>query len=99
MAAHAVISAAAVTRERRRVTGQEIVPLHKRIRQEAAGLTRGQAGQRLAAAERIALQRGAPGEGAGICDEWYGISFVMEPGLVPGSGTAVYGPVQDGRPL
>ena len=47
------------------MTGQEIVPLHKRIRQEAAGLTHDQAGQRLSAAERIALKRGAPGERPG----------------------------------
>jgi len=80
------------------VTGQEIVAVHQRIRQEAKGLTRGQVEQRLEAAERIALRPGASDEEHETYNEWYGISFVMQPGRT-GHGMDVYDPARDGRPL
>jgi hypothetical protein len=80
------------------VTGQEIVALHRRIRQEAAGLTRDQAEQRLGEAERVGTRPEASDVEFETYQEWYGISFVMQPGRT-GHGMVVYDPAKDGRPL
>jgi hypothetical protein len=80
------------------VTGQEIADLHRRIRQEAAGLTHAQAGKRLDAAERIGTRPDASGVQFETYQQWYGISFVMQPGRA-GPGMDVYDPAKDGRPL
>jgi len=80
------------------VTGQEIVAVHQRIRQDAKGLTRGQVERRLDAAERIGTRPGASDVEFEVYQVWYGISFVMQPGRT-GHGMDVYDPARDGRPL
>ncbi len=80
------------------MTGQEIVALHRRIRQDAKGLTRDQVEQRPDDAERIGTRPGASDVAFATNQEWYGISFVMQPGRT-GRGMDVYDPARDGRPL
>lgn len=80
------------------MTEQEIVALRRRIRHEAKGLTRDQAERRADAAERIGVRPGASDAEFETYQEWYGISFVMQPCRVD-EGMDVYDPAKDGRLL